>query len=92
MREMQNFARAAEFADLSPGTGGSSNPSCARCGSHDRRVRPASLERTETEALAHAPFLELLCGQGCERAATWLEEQANDVGNRSSVNVRKWFG
>jgi NTE family protein len=52
----------------------------------------ASLERAETKALAHTPFLELLCGQGRERAASWLKEHADDVGNRSSVDVRKWFG
>jgi NTE family protein len=32
MREMQTFARAAEFSDLSPAASGTSNRSCARCG------------------------------------------------------------
>jgi NTE family protein len=52
----------------------------------------ASLERTETRALAHAPFLALLSGQGRERAASWLDEHADDIGKRSSVDVQKWFG
>jgi NTE family protein len=51
----------------------------------------ASLERTETKALAHTPFLETLCVQGRERAQIWLGKHADDVGKRSSVDVQKWF-
>ena len=32
----------------------------------------ASLQRTDTKLLAHGPFLELLRGQGRERASAWL--------------------
>ena len=52
----------------------------------------ASLQRTETKLLAHGPFLELLRGQGRERAATWLSNHSDAVGRRSTVDVKKWFG
>jgi NTE family protein len=52
----------------------------------------SSLERVETRALAHAPFLELLRDQGLERADAWVGDHAGDVGERSSVDVQKWFG
>ena len=91
--EMRTFARAAEFSDLSPATNGTLESKLRAMRLHMIDVCDlASLERTETQALAHAPFLELLCGQGRDRAATWLEEHADDVGNRSSVDVWKWFG
>ncbi len=93
MREMQTFARAAEFSDPSSATGGTLESKLRAIRFHMIDVCDlASLERAETKALAHAPFLEMLCGQGRERAATWLKEHADDVGNRSSVDVRKWFG
>jgi len=50
-----------------------------------------SLERTETQLLAHGPFLELLRGQGSERAADWLAKHSGDIGKRSSVDVKQWF-
>ena len=93
MREMQTFARAAEFSDLSSATSGTLESKLRAIRFHMIDVCDlASLERAETKALAHTPFLELLCGQGRERAASWLKEHADDVGNRSSVDVRKWFG
>lgn len=93
MREMQTFARAAEFSDLSPATSSTLESKLRAIRFHMIDVCDlASLECAETKALAHAPFLEMLCGQGRERAATWLKEHADDVGHRSSVNVWKWFG
>ena len=93
MREMQTFARAAEFSDLSSATSGPLESKLRAMRFHMIDVRDlASLERADTQALAHTPFLEMLRGQGRERAATWLEKHADDVGNRSSVDVRKWFG
>lgn len=93
MREMQTFARAAEFSDLSSAANGKLESKLLSMRFHMIDVcRLASLERTETKALAHAPFLEMLCGQGRERAADWLEKHAGDVGKRSSVDVQKWFG
>jgi NTE family protein len=93
MREMQTFARAAEFAQLSPETSGTLESKLRSMRVHMIDVCDlASLERTETQALAHTPFLEMLCGQGRERAADWLGKHAGDVGKRSSVDVQRWFG
>jgi NTE family protein len=93
MREMQTFARAVEFSDLPPETSGKLESKLRSMRVHMIDVCDlASLERTETKALAHAPFLEMLCGQGRERAQNWLETHADDVGQRSSVDVQKWFG
>jgi len=92
MREMQTFARAAEFSDLSSDTNGELESKLRSMRFHMVDVRHlASLERTETKALAHTPFLEMLCVQGRKRAATWLRKHADDVGKRSSVDVQKWF-
>jgi NTE family protein len=92
MREMQTFARAAEFSDQSPETSGKLETKLRSMRVHMIDVCDlASLERTETKALAHAPFLEMLCGQGRERAAAWLETHAGDVGQRSSIDLQKWF-
>jgi NTE family protein len=52
----------------------------------------ASMQRTETKLIAHSPFLELLHGQGRERAAAWLGEHANAVGRRATVDMDSCFG
>jgi NTE family protein len=92
MREMQTFARASEFSDLSSDTNGALESKLRSMRFHMIDVRHlASLERTETKALAHTPFLEMLCDQGRERAATWLGKHVDDVGRRSSIDVQKWF-
>jgi NTE family protein len=93
MREMRMFAQATEF----------SGPSFLMSGRLERRLRKmrfhmvdssqlGSLQRTETKMLAYGPFLELLHGQGCERATAWLAEHADGVGQRSTVDVKKCFG
>ena len=93
MREMRMFAQATDY----------SSPAFLTLGRLERRLqrmrfhmidssRLASLQRTETKALAHRPFLELLRGQGRERASAWLAEDAEGVGKRSTVDVKKWFG
>ena len=93
MREMRMFAQATDY----------SNPAFLTLGRLERRLqrmrfhmidssRLVSLQRTETKALAHRPFLELLCGQGRERASAWLADDAEGVGKRSTVDVKKWFG
>lgn len=93
MREMQTIARATEFSDVSSDTTGALESKLRAMRVHMIDVRAlASLERSDTMALPHAPFLEILCGQGRERAATWLDKHADDVGKRSSVDVQKWFG
>jgi len=93
MREMQTFARAAEFSDASKNNNGRLEAKLRSMRFHMIDVcQITSLERTETKALAHAPFLELLRDQGRERAAAWLSDHAREVGQRSSVDVQKWFG
>jgi NTE family protein len=93
MREMQTIARATEFSDLSSDTSGTLESKLRAMRVHMIDVCDlASLERSETKALPHAPFLEILCDQGRERAASWLDEHADHVGKRSSVDVQKCFG
>ena len=93
MREMQTFARAAEFSGLSPQAGGTLESKLRDTRFHMIDVcELASLERFETQALPHEPFLKMLSRQGRERASNWLEDHAQDVGRRSSVDVQKWFG
>ena len=93
MREMRMFVQAKEF----------SSPAFLSMGRLERRLQKmrfhmidsndvASLQRTDTKLLAHAPFLELLQGQGREHASAWLAEHADGVGRRSTVDVKKWFG
>jgi NTE family protein len=93
MREMQTFARAAEFSGHAIGPGGKLEAKLRGMRFHMIDVcKLATLERAETRALAHGPFLELLRDQGLERAATWVADHAGDVGERSSIDVNKWFG
>ena len=93
MREMRMFVHAKEF----------SSPSFLTMGRLERRLHRlrfhmidssgvASLHRTDTKLLAHGPFLERLQAQGRERAEAWLAEHADGVGQRSTVDVKKWFG
>jgi len=37
------------------------------------------------------PFLELLRGQGRERATAWLADHSHGVGRRLTVDVKQWF-
>ena len=93
MREMRMFAHATEF----------SRPAFLSTGRLDRRLQKMrfhmidssqlpSLERSETKLLAHAPFLDLLRGQGRARADSWLAQHADGIGRRSTLDVQKWFG
>jgi NTE family protein len=93
MREMRTFQQATAFARsawLPPG-------------SLERRLREmrfhmidsqdlASMQRTETKLIAHAPFLELLRDQGRERAEAWLTEHASAVGRQATVDLNACFG
>jgi NTE family protein len=93
MREMQAFARAAEGPGQSPEVSDTLESKLRAMRVHMIDVCDlASLAGTETKALAHAPFLQKLRGQGRERAAAWLEAHADDLGKRSSVDMQKWFG
>jgi NTE family protein len=95
MREMQTFVRAAEFMGL---MGRASDPT-SQLESKLQSARfhmidtgeIAILQRSDTKLLAHGPFLESLRAQGRERAAAWLAEHGDQVGRRSTVDLRKWF-
>jgi NTE family protein len=92
LREMQTFARAAEYAESATEANGKLENKLQSTRFHMIDANDlASLQKTETKALAHGPFLELLHGQGRERAAQWLSESAPQVGQRSTVDVRQWF-
>ena len=93
MREMQTFARAAEFSGLSPDTGGTLESKLSALRVHMIDVCDlASLERVETQALAHEPFLKILFRQGRERSQNWLQRDAGNVGSRSSIDLQMLFG
>ena len=88
MREMRTFAHATEF----------SSSASLTMGRLERRLQEmrfhmidsshlASLQRTDTKQLAYGPFLELLRGQGRERAFAWLAEHSDGVGRRSTVDL-----
>ncbi|WP_296447887.1 patatin-like phospholipase family protein [Rhodoferax sp. UBA5149] len=92
MREMRMFAQATEF----------SNPTFLTWGRLERRLQKMrfhmidsnqvpSLQRSETKVLAYGPFLTLLRAQGRERATDWLSAQSAEVGQRSTVDMKKWF-
>jgi NTE family protein len=92
MREMQTFARAAEF----------SSPTFATWGRLERKLQAVrfhmiepgqltSLQRTDTKLLAHGPFLALLHEQGFDRAMAWLSTHAQAIGTQSTVDIRQWF-
>jgi NTE family protein len=93
MREMRTFQQATAFARSAwlPPSG------------LERRLREmrfhmidsqdlASMQRTETKLIAHAPFLKLLCDQGRARAQAWLLENAGAVGRRATVDLDGCFG
>jgi len=92
MREMSLFARASDF----------SRPSMMM-GRLERRLRRmrfhmvdasevATLHRSDTKMLAHAPFLEMLRDFGQARARQWLAAHFEGVGRMSTVDVRRLFG
>ena len=92
MREMQMFTQVADY----------SRPAFLSRDKFARRLQKmrfhmidssdlASLQRTETKLLAHAPFLELLRGQGQVRGQAWLAGSAHAVGHRSTVDVKQLF-
>lgn len=92
MREMRMFAQATEF----------SSPTFLTWGRLERRLQKmrfhmidsselVSLQRSETKLLAHGPFLEVLREQGRERAANWLMEHSDAVGQRPTIELKQWF-
>jgi NTE family protein len=93
MREMRMIVSAIEF----------SRAGFLKTGRLERRLQAmrfhmidsghlASMQRTETKLLAHAPFLELLRAQGRECTTAWLAENADAVGQRATVDIKQYFG
>jgi NTE family protein len=98
MREMRMFTQAAEFS----GSDKLGQSKLAK-GWLEQRLQNmrfhmidvnelASLERSDTKVLAHTPFLELLRDQGNERGQEWLKAHADSIGERGTLDVKKWFG
>lgn len=92
MREMRMFAQALDFA----------SPTFLTRGRLERRLRGmrfhmidssqvTGLQRTETQLLAHAPFLDRLREQGHARGSAWLAEHFAGVGRHSTVDIRTCF-
>lgn len=92
MREMQMVTQATEFARKKYGILGKLERRLQKMRFHMVDANQLlSLQRTETQLLAHSPFLELLRGQGRERATDWLIQHYDDMGKRSTVDLKKWF-
>jgi NTE family protein len=92
MREMRMFAHAADYSGSSFLTQGKLERRLQKMRFHMIDTsQVASLQRTETKLLAHPPFLAMLCEQGQACAATWLAEHFDGVGQRATVDVKKWF-
>lgn len=93
MREMRMFTQATEFS----GTGQLAKGWLEQR-LHDMRFHMidvnelTSLERSDTKVLTHTPFLELLRDQGSERGVAWLKSHAASIGQRGTLDVKKWFG
>lgn len=92
MREMQTFSRASAFADPSFATRGRLEEKLRNMRFHMIEPgQPVSMQRAETQLLAHKPYLELLHAQGQQRTAAWLGEHAAAVGTHSSIDVAQCF-
>lgn len=92
MREMRMFVHAADYA------AGAWLP----LGRLERRLRGTrfhmidiaaqpTLQRTDTKALAHGPFLEHLRTQGRSCAQAWIDAHGDAVGRRTTVDLARWF-
>jgi NTE family protein len=98
MREMRMFTQATELA----GTHAHGRNKLAQ-GWLEQRLQGmrfhmvdvnelTSLERSDTKVIAHTPFLELLREQGNARGVEWLKTHADSIGQRGTLDVKKWFG
>ncbi|HUP05879.1 MAG TPA: patatin-like phospholipase family protein [Caldimonas sp.] len=93
MREMQSFARAAEFAARSVSAAGSLEHKLRTARFHMIDATGVEgLARADTKALAHGPFLKMLHAKGQERAQDWLQNSADQVGERGTVELGRLFG
>ena len=92
MREMHTFSRASAFAGPAFATRGRLEHKLQTMRFHMIEPgQPVSMQRAETQLLAHTPYLELLHAQGRERTAAWLGEHAAAVGTHSSIDVARCF-
>jgi len=93
MREMRTFQQATAFARSAWWPAGGLEQRLREMRFHMIDSQDlASMQRSETKLIAHAPFLELLHAQGRERASTWLHEHARAVGRRATVDMNSCFG
>jgi NTE family protein len=93
MREMRMFTQAAEFAGTGKLAKGWLEQRLQSMRFHMIDVNElTSLERSDTKALTHTPFLELLRDQGSERGLAWLKAHASSIGKRGTLDIKKWFG
>ena len=92
MREMRMFAHATDFAAPAFVSGGRFERRLHKMRFHmiDTTAVP-TLKRTETQAIAYRPFLELLYGQGRVQGTAWLAEYFESVGRQSTLDLNKWF-
>jgi len=91
-REMRMFAYADEFSGTTLLSWGRLERRLLNMRFHMIDTDPLpSLHRSDTKLLAHAPFLELLRGQGRERATRWLHAHLAGVGRASTIDVQKYF-
>jgi NTE family protein len=92
MREMRMFVHAAEYAA----------EGWLNLGRLERRLigmrfhmidiaSQPTLQRTDTKALAHGPFLEHLRAQGRACAEAWIEAHFTSVGRNTTVDLKRWF-
>ncbi len=92
MREMQMFARTAEFSSALAQGGGRLERRLRQMRFHMVDTGHAdSLQHSETKMLAHGPFLEALCKQGRESGLQWLAQHAQALGRGSSIDVKGLF-
>ena len=93
MREMQLFAKVAAFTRADALRDDNFAARLHQTRFHMINANELdSLQRSDTKALAHAPFLQLLHSQGRERAQTWLAEHHGDIGRRSTIDMDRLFG
>jgi NTE family protein len=91
LREMNMYARrSSEPRDL-PSPWGAQKQVLQQTRFHMIDSNLDVLQRSETQMLAYAPFLEMLKGQGIEQANAWLSRHSASVGKHSSVDLTQWL-
>lgn len=92
LREMRMFAYANAFSTPTVLTGSRLEQRLQNMRFHMIDTSQlASLHPCDPMPLAHTPYLELLRGQGRERATHWLGAHAEEIGCESTVDVQECF-